>query len=146
MELHEACICFLSHYRLLVSEVHSQVGLCADMGTIHKLLPLIRLPVKDLSDFYSLGDIVANGRSMDGTMLNILAAVKSVGTFRQQTCVLKYRSIEGETRVYELEVFIQTKSSSYFIAFTVIIITSSSVELLPTNQRVSGSWLHRVMC
>lgn len=75
-------ICCLSHYRLLVTEAHSQVCLCADMDTIDRLLPLIHLPVKDSRDFYSLGDIVANGQKLDGSVINILAAVKSVGHFK----------------------------------------------------------------
>ncbi|MEQ2161824.1 hypothetical protein GOODEAATRI_013516 [Goodea atripinnis] len=68
-----------SHYRLLVTETHSQVCLCADVDTIDRLLPLIHLPVKDSRDFYSLGDIVANGQKLDGTVINILAAVKLDG-------------------------------------------------------------------
>lgn len=75
----KACICCLSLYRLLVTEAHSQVCLCADMDTISRMLSLIHLPVKDCRDFYSLGDIVANGQRLDGTVINILAAVKSVG-------------------------------------------------------------------
>lgn len=62
-----------------MTEAHSQVCLCADTGTIDRLLPLIHLPVKDSRDFYSLGDIVANGERLDGTVINVLAAVKSVG-------------------------------------------------------------------
>ncbi|XP_015232545.1 PREDICTED: meiosis-specific with OB domain-containing protein-like [Cyprinodon variegatus] len=67
-----------SHYRLLVTENHSQVCLCADVDTIDGLLPLLHLPVKDPGDFYSLGDIMANGQRLDGTVINILAAVKWV--------------------------------------------------------------------
>ncbi|KAM8836243.1 meiosis-specific with OB domain-containing protein isoform 2-T3 [Spinachia spinachia] len=74
-----------SLYRLLVSEAHSQVCLCADVGTIDRLLPLIHLPVKDSRDFYSLADIVANGQTLDGTVINILAAVKSIGELKQFT-------------------------------------------------------------
>ncbi|XP_041830131.1 meiosis-specific with OB domain-containing protein isoform X2 [Melanotaenia boesemani] len=74
-----------SHYRLLVTEAHSQVCLCADMDTIDRLLPLIHLPVKDSRDFYSLGDIVANGQKLDGTVINILAAVKMIGEAKQFT-------------------------------------------------------------
>lgn len=74
-----ACVCCLSLYRLLVTEAHSQVRLCADVYTIEQLLPLIHLPVKDSRDFYSLGDIEVNGQRLDGTVINILAAVKSVG-------------------------------------------------------------------
>ncbi|KAK0151356.1 Meiosis-specific with OB domain-containing protein [Merluccius polli] len=63
---------------LLVSEVHSQVLLCADMDTVDRLLPLLHMPVKDSRDFYSLGDIVANGQALDGSVLNLLAAVRSI--------------------------------------------------------------------
>ncbi|XP_054624433.1 meiosis-specific with OB domain-containing protein isoform X2 [Dunckerocampus dactyliophorus] len=70
-------------YRLMVTDVHSQVYLCADMDTIDSLLPLIHLPVKDSRDFYSLGDIVANGQSLHGSFINILAAAKSVGEAKQ---------------------------------------------------------------
>ncbi|XP_068161573.1 meiosis-specific with OB domain-containing protein isoform X1 [Antennarius striatus] len=73
------CPTTTSLYRLLLSEAHSKVYLCADMDTIDKLLPLIHLPVKDSRDFYSLGDIVANGKSLNNTVINVLAAVKSIG-------------------------------------------------------------------
>ncbi|XP_046888445.1 meiosis-specific with OB domain-containing protein [Hypomesus transpacificus] len=68
-----------SFYRLLVTEAHSRVCLCADTEAIERLLPLLHLPVKDPRDFYSLGDIVANGQSLDGSVINILAAVRSIG-------------------------------------------------------------------
>ncbi|KAG7506941.1 hypothetical protein JOB18_019366 [Solea senegalensis] len=68
-----------SFCKLLVRETYSQVCLCADVGTIDRLLPLMHLPVKDSRDFYSLGDVVANGQQLDGAVINILAAVKSVG-------------------------------------------------------------------
>ncbi|KAK2820819.1 hypothetical protein Q5P01_023778 [Channa striata] len=74
-----------SFYKMLVTEAHSQVCLCADMDIIDKLLPLIHLPVKDSRDFYSLGDIVANGRRLDGTVINILAAMKMIGEPKQFT-------------------------------------------------------------
>nr|XP_020498189.1 meiosis-specific with OB domain-containing protein [Labrus bergylta] len=74
-----------SLYRLLVSEAHSQVRLCAEVDTIDRLLPLIHLPVKDSGDFYSLGDIVANGQKLDGMAINILAALKSIGELKQFT-------------------------------------------------------------
>ncbi|XP_028285834.1 meiosis-specific with OB domain-containing protein [Parambassis ranga] len=74
-----------SHYRLLVMEAHSQVTLCSDMDTIERLLPLLHLPAKDPRDFYSLGDIVANGQQLDGSVINILAAVKLIGEPKQFT-------------------------------------------------------------
>ncbi|XP_047465747.1 meiosis-specific with OB domain-containing protein isoform X2 [Mugil cephalus] len=74
-----------SNYRLLVTEAHSRVSLCADMDVIDRLLPLLHLPVKDSRDFYSLGDIVANGQKLDGSVINILAAVKLIGETKHFT-------------------------------------------------------------
>ncbi|XP_064789146.1 meiosis-specific with OB domain-containing protein-like [Oncorhynchus masou masou] len=67
-----------SFYRLLVSEAHSQLSIGSDIEMMNRLLPLLHLPVKDSRDFYSLGDIVANGQSLDRTIINILAAVRSI--------------------------------------------------------------------
>uniref|UniRef100_A0AAY5KEY1 MEIOB-like N-terminal domain-containing protein n=1 Tax=Esox lucius TaxID=8010 RepID=A0AAY5KEY1_ESOLU len=67
-----------SFYRLMVSEAHSQLSICADIEIMNRLLPLLHLPVKDYRDFYSLGDIMANGQSLDGNVINILAVVRSV--------------------------------------------------------------------
>uniref|UniRef100_A0A3Q4I5P7 Meiosis specific with OB-fold n=1 Tax=Neolamprologus brichardi TaxID=32507 RepID=A0A3Q4I5P7_NEOBR len=90
-----------SHYRLLVTEAHSQVCLCADMDTIDRLLPLIHLPVKDSRDFYSLGDIVANGQKLDGSVINILAAVKSIGDIKQFTTSDGRRGQRLEVRLFD---------------------------------------------
>ncbi|KAK1793888.1 hypothetical protein P4O66_010806, partial [Electrophorus voltai] len=67
-----------SFYRLLVTEVHSTIRMCSDLDTETRLLPLFHIPVKDSRDFYTLGDITANGQSLDGNFINILAAVRSV--------------------------------------------------------------------
>uniref|UniRef100_UPI0037E974CF meiosis-specific with OB domain-containing protein n=1 Tax=Semicossyphus pulcher TaxID=241346 RepID=UPI0037E974CF len=90
-----------SLYRLLVSEAHSQVRLCADMETIDRLLPLIHLPVKDSGDFYSLGDIEANGQRLDGTVINILAAVKSMGELKQFTTSDGRRGQRLEVKLFD---------------------------------------------
>ncbi|KAG9334786.1 hypothetical protein JZ751_006535, partial [Albula glossodonta] len=68
-----------SLYRLLITENHSAVRVFPDMEADNKLLALFHLPVKDSTDFYSLGDIVANGQALDGHVINILAAVRSIG-------------------------------------------------------------------
>uniref|UniRef100_A0A8C8SCE4 Meiosis-specific with OB domain-containing protein n=1 Tax=Pelusios castaneus TaxID=367368 RepID=A0A8C8SCE4_9SAUR len=68
-----------SCYKLLLSETHSVVKICCCYEVDTKLLSLLHLPVKDPQDYYSLGDIVANGQSLDGRIINVLAAVKSVG-------------------------------------------------------------------
>ncbi|XP_061086464.1 meiosis-specific with OB domain-containing protein [Conger conger] len=68
-----------SFYRLLVTENHSAIRVYPDMEADDKLLALLHLPVKDPTDFYSLGDIVANGQTLDSSVINILAAVQSIG-------------------------------------------------------------------
>ncbi|KAL7857176.1 hypothetical protein SRHO_G00160750 [Serrasalmus rhombeus] len=68
-----------SFYRLLVTETHSAIRMCSDLETETKLLSLFHIPVKDSRDFYSLGDITANGQSLDGHFINILAVVRSIG-------------------------------------------------------------------
>ncbi|KAM8798531.1 meiosis-specific with OB domain-containing protein [Eudromia elegans] len=68
-----------SCYKLLISENHSVVKTCSAYEMDTKLLSLLHLPVKDPQDYYSLGDIVANGQSLNGRILNVLAAVMSVG-------------------------------------------------------------------
>ncbi|XP_029312372.1 meiosis-specific with OB domain-containing protein isoform X2 [Cottoperca gobio] len=90
-----------SLYRLLVTEAHSQVCLCADTGAIDRLLPLIHLPVKDSGDFYSLGDIVANGQKLDGTVINILAAVKSIGELKQFTTSDRRKGQRLEVKLFD---------------------------------------------
>ncbi|XP_070783647.1 meiosis-specific with OB domain-containing protein [Enoplosus armatus] len=90
-----------SLYRLLVTEAHSQVFLCADMDTIDRLLPLIHLPGKDPRDFYSLGDIVANGQRLDGTVINILAAVKSIGELKLFTTSDRRKGQRLEAKLFD---------------------------------------------
>ncbi|XP_075950057.1 meiosis-specific with OB domain-containing protein [Anarhichas minor] len=90
-----------SLYRLLVSEAHSQVLLCADTGALDRLLPLIHLPVKDSRDFYSLADIVANGQKLDGTVINILAAVKSIGELKQFTTSDRRKGQRLEVKLFD---------------------------------------------
>ncbi|KAA0725293.1 Meiosis-specific with OB domain-containing protein [Triplophysa tibetana] len=68
-----------SLYRLLVTETHSAIKICSDLETETRILPLFHMIIKDPGDFYSLRDITANGQSLDGNIINILAAVQSVG-------------------------------------------------------------------
>ncbi|TNN04088.1 hypothetical protein fugu_001117 [Takifugu bimaculatus] len=96
-----------SIYRLMISEAHSQVYMCADTTTIDRLVPLIYHPVKDSRDFYSLGDILANGQSLDGTIINILAAVKSIGE-------LKYFTTSDRRNGHRLEAKLFDDSVSTF--------------------------------
>ncbi|XP_017366302.1 meiosis-specific with OB domain-containing protein [Cebus imitator] len=66
-----------SNCKLFLSENHSTVKVCSSYEVDTKLLSLIHLPVKESGDYYSLGDIVANGHSLNGRIISLLAAVKS---------------------------------------------------------------------
>uniref|UniRef100_A0A3Q3ADQ2 Meiosis specific with OB-fold n=1 Tax=Kryptolebias marmoratus TaxID=37003 RepID=A0A3Q3ADQ2_KRYMA len=87
--------------KLLVTEAHSQVYPCADVDTVDRLLPLIHLPVKDSRDFYSLGDIVANGPKLDGAAINILAAIKQMGEVKQFTTSDGRRGQRLEVKLFD---------------------------------------------
>lgn len=56
------------------------------------------MPIKDPRDFYSLGDITANGQSLDGHIINILAAVQSV-RFQQYTASPLQKWLVGKKKV-----------------------------------------------
>lgn len=75
---------YFSSYKLLLTETHSSIRICSDLETEARILPLFHMPIKDSGDFYSLGDITANGESLNGHIINILAAVQSV-RFQQYT-------------------------------------------------------------
>uniref|UniRef100_A0A663F7L9 Meiosis specific with OB-fold n=1 Tax=Aquila chrysaetos chrysaetos TaxID=223781 RepID=A0A663F7L9_AQUCH len=90
-----------SCYKLLLSENHSVVKIssCYEMDT--KLLSLLHLPVKDPQDYYSLGDIIANGQSLDGRILNVLAAVMSVGEPKYFMTSDKRKGQRCEVKLYD---------------------------------------------
>ncbi|KAK7918976.1 hypothetical protein WMY93_010260 [Mugilogobius chulae] len=90
-----------SIYRLTVTEAHSQVLNCADIVVIERMVPLARLPVKDPGDFYTLGDIVANGQTLDGTVINVLAAVRSIGELKQFTTSDGRRGQRMEVKLFD---------------------------------------------
>ncbi|XP_061205189.1 meiosis-specific with OB domain-containing protein isoform X2 [Neopsephotus bourkii] len=90
-----------SCYKLILSENHSVVRTfsCYEMDT--KLLSLLHLPVKDPQDYYSLGDIIANGQSLDGRILNLLAAVMSVGEPKYFITSDKRKGQRCEVKLYD---------------------------------------------
>ncbi|CAM2099897.1 unnamed protein product [Caretta caretta] len=90
-----------SCYKLLLSETHSVVKICCCYEVDTKLLSLLHLPVKDPHDYYSLGDIVANGQSLDGRIINVLAAVKSVGEPKYFTTSDKRKGQRCEVKLYD---------------------------------------------
>ncbi|XP_067390344.1 meiosis-specific with OB domain-containing protein isoform X2 [Emydura macquarii macquarii] len=90
-----------SCYKLLLSENHSVVKICCLYEVDTKLLSLLHLPVKDPQDYYSLGDIVANGQSLDGRIINVLAAVKLVGEPKYFTTSDKRKGQRCEVKLYD---------------------------------------------
>uniref|UniRef100_W5MCJ8 Meiosis specific with OB-fold n=1 Tax=Lepisosteus oculatus TaxID=7918 RepID=W5MCJ8_LEPOC len=90
-----------SFYKLLVSENHSTVRVCSDIERETRLLSLFHLPVKDSQDFYPLGDIIANGQSLDGKVINILAAVRSVGGPKYFTTADRRKGQRCEVKLFD---------------------------------------------
>ncbi|XP_066496902.1 meiosis-specific with OB domain-containing protein [Tiliqua scincoides] len=115
-----------SCYKLLLSENHSIVKIQSRYEVDTKLLSLLNLPVKNPQDFYSLGDIVANGQSLDGRILNVLAAVKSVGKPKAFTTSDRRKGHRCEVKLYD-----ETESS-----FSMICWDNESIQLVQ-------SWMPR---
>ncbi|XP_017589511.1 meiosis-specific with OB domain-containing protein isoform X2 [Corvus cornix cornix] len=90
-----------SCYKLLLSENHSVVKTSSCYETDTRLLSLLHLPVKDPQDYYSLGDIVANGQSLHGRVLNVLAAVMSVGEPKYFMTSDKRKGQRCEVKLYD---------------------------------------------
>ncbi|XP_012502952.1 PREDICTED: meiosis-specific with OB domain-containing protein, partial [Propithecus coquereli] len=101
-----------SNYKLLLSENHSTVKVCSSCGVDTKLLSLIHLPVKESQDYYTLGDIVANGQSLNGKIINVLAAVRSVGEPKYFTTSDRRKGQRCEVKLYD-----ETESSFAMICW-----------------------------
>ncbi|KAM8779583.1 meiosis-specific with OB domain-containing protein isoform 1-T1 [Rhynchonycteris naso] len=101
-----------SDCKLLLSEDHSTVKVCSSYEVDTKLLSLIYLPVKESRDYYSLGDIVANGHSLAGRIINVLAAVRSVGEPKYFTTSDRRKGQRCEVKLYD-----ETESSFAMICW-----------------------------
>ncbi|XP_030068681.1 meiosis-specific with OB domain-containing protein [Microcaecilia unicolor] len=115
-----------SYYKLLISEVHSVVRIRASCEVKPSLLSLLHLPTKESHDYYSLHDIVENGQSLDGKVINILAAVRSVG---EPKCFTTLDRRKGQR--CEVKLFDETVSS-----FAMICWDNESIQL-------AESWVPR---
>ncbi|KAG8433317.1 hypothetical protein GDO86_017556 [Hymenochirus boettgeri] len=90
-----------SYYRLLISEVHSSVKICSNQEVDSSLFSLVHIPTKDPQDYYSLGDIVANGQSLNGKIINVLAAVRSVGEIKSFTTADRRKGQRCEVKLFD---------------------------------------------
>ncbi|XP_013380147.1 meiosis-specific with OB domain-containing protein-like [Lingula anatina] len=68
-----------SLYQLNISENHSTVKLYGGWS-VDKYYSLQSIPIKASNDFYTLGDIIANGQNLHNAVVNLLAVVRSVGS------------------------------------------------------------------
>ncbi|KAF5906289.1 target of rapamycin complex subunit lst8, partial [Clarias magur] len=118
-----------SLYRLLVTEAHTTIRMCTDLDTESRLLSLFHIPVKDSGDFYSLGDITANGQSLDGSFINILAAVRLIGEPKYFTT-----SDGRKGQKLEIKLFDETLMSFPFICWDRE--TIQFVQTLPPRETV----------
>ncbi|XP_020942459.1 meiosis-specific with OB domain-containing protein isoform X2 [Sus scrofa] len=105
-----------SHCKLLLSENHSRMKVCSNYEVDTKLLSLIYLPVKESSDYYSLGDIVANGHSLDGRIINVLAAV----SWDNESILLAQSWMPRETVIFASDVRISFDKFRNCMTATVI--------------------------
>lgn len=62
----------------MFSENYLTVKVCFSYEVDIKLFFLIYLFVKEFCDYYLLGDIVVNGYSLDGRIINVFVVVRSV--------------------------------------------------------------------
>ncbi|CAO2642219.1 Meiosis-specific with OB domain-containing protein, partial [Lemmus lemmus] len=90
-----------SNWKLLLSESHSMVKVCSPYEVDTKLLSLIHLPVKESRDYYSLTDIIANGHNLDGRIINVLAAVRSVGEPKYFTTSDRRKGQRCEVKLFD---------------------------------------------
>ncbi|XP_006901977.1 PREDICTED: meiosis-specific with OB domain-containing protein, partial [Elephantulus edwardii] len=87
--------------KLLLSKNHSTVRVCPRYKVNTTLLSLVHLPVKEHHDYYSLGDIVANGQSLNGKIISVLAAVRSVGEPKSFTTSDRRQGQRCEVKLYD---------------------------------------------
>ncbi|XP_077980792.1 meiosis-specific with OB domain-containing protein-like [Glandiceps talaboti] len=69
---------------LNISERHSTV--CQYSGwDFANFNSIQHIPIKDTSDYYTLGDVITNGQSLNGEHINLLALVKEIGNAKDLT-------------------------------------------------------------
>ena len=69
-----------SSFQLAVSENHSRVSQFTG-SDFREFSSIAYMPVTDNNDYYTLADIIANGHTLNGANINVLAVVKYVSLF-----------------------------------------------------------------
>ncbi|KAK3612237.1 hypothetical protein CHS0354_039517 [Potamilus streckersoni] len=71
-------------FHLNASENHSSISIYGGYD-ISQYQSLMNLPTKPSNDYYTLEDVIANGESLHGEHINLLAAVRKVGPVKDIT-------------------------------------------------------------
>ena len=66
--------CANSPFHLAVNEKYSSLRVCSG-NNYAQFASLAYIPLRSHSDYYTLGDVLTNGQSLDGSLINILAVV-----------------------------------------------------------------------
>ena len=79
INVHCACIYvhMTSMYQLNLSETHSSVSLYSGWD-LSEFDIIAHIPIKASNDFYTLGDVIANGQSLHGEHISLQAVVRTV--------------------------------------------------------------------
>ena len=88
------CLLLYSPYQLTVSETHSTVTLYNGRD-LAELSSLANVPLRPLSDYYTLNDVFTNGQSLDGSHINLLAVIRNVGAAYQINMYTSIMSMSG---------------------------------------------------
>ncbi|XP_068102808.1 meiosis-specific with OB domain-containing protein [Hyperolius riggenbachi] len=92
-----------SSVKLLVSEINSMVRV-RRQDTDDHLLPLLHIPTQYLHNYYLLDDVIANGQSLSGEVINILAAVRQVGDVKPFTTSDGRKGQRCEVKLFDFTV------------------------------------------
>ena len=66
-----------SPFQLNMSESHSVLNSCKEQDSLYTLA---HIPLRPSNDYYTLTDILVNGSSLNGSLVNMLVGIKFVRT------------------------------------------------------------------
>lgn len=68
---------YFRNFYLNLSENHGNISLYNGLD-MDGYIPLLYIPTKPTSDYYTLEDVLSNGQNLNGEHINLLAAVRKV--------------------------------------------------------------------
>ena len=76
------CVFEPSLYQLSVNENRGQVKPADQWSSDADFTRLLHIPVKQHNDYFTIGDVFANGHDMNGDIVSLMAIVKQVYSMR----------------------------------------------------------------